>query len=97
MEIAFIVICVVGCLAIAIGVGFALGKVETLNKLPDWIPGLIGIILVIGGLFASFWFVDAYKEHIIEQEHARQFENCKDNALTNEQCQYFQNALNTDL
>lgn len=97
MEIAFIVICVVGCMAIAIGIGFALGKIEKFDKLPDWVPGLVGIALAVGGLFASFWFVDAYRQYVIEQEHNRQLETCKDNALTDEQCQYFLNAMNTGL
>ena len=97
MEIAFVILCIVGGLGVALCIGFILGKMEKFKKIPDWAISLICTVLAFGGLFAGFWFVDAYNQYIIEKEHTRQFENCKDNGLTTEQCQYFQDVLNIDL
>lgn len=63
-------------MVIAIGIGFALGKVKKLDKMPDWTTELLCAILAIAGLFAGFWFADAYKQHIIDQSQENQYERC---------------------
>ena len=76
MEIAFLVVCVISSMVIAIGIGFALGKVNKLDKMPDWTTELLCAILAIAGLFAGFWFADAYKQYIIDQTQENQYEQC---------------------
>ena len=63
-------------MVIAIGIGFALGKVKKLDKMPDWTTELLCAILAIAGLFAGFWFADAYKQYIIDQTQENQYERC---------------------
>lgn len=94
MEIAFVVICVICGLMLGVGIGFGISKIQGANKLPEWAAGAIGVVLALGGLFAGFWFADAYKQHLIEQEHARQYDNCMNHDLTKDQCKYFQDMLN---
>lgn len=76
MEIAFIVVCAASGIILAIGIAFAIGKIEQVKKMPDWVPSLIGIILAAGGLFAGFWFADAYKQYVIDQTQENQYEQC---------------------
>ena len=63
-------------MVIAIGIGFALGKVKKLDKMPDWTTELLCAILAIAGLFAGAWFADAYKQYIIDQTQENQYERC---------------------
>ena len=76
MEIAFIVVCGASGLILAIGVGFALSKIKKFEKLPDWVFELLGVVLAVAGLFAGFWFADAYKQYIIDQQNEGQYERC---------------------
>lgn len=76
MEIAFIVVCAASGVVLALGIAFAIGKIERVKKMPDWVPSLIGIILAAGGLFGGFWFADAYKQYIIDQAQENQYEQC---------------------
>ena len=76
MEIAFFVVCLVAGFALAFALAFAIGKVAKQNKWPDWVPGTVGVILAIAGLFAGAWFADAYKQYIIDQTQENQYERC---------------------
>ena len=94
MDIVFLVVCVISCLAVALAIGFALDKTKKANKLSDSVIGGISVVLAIAGLFAGFWLADVLKQAIIEQEHTRQYDNCRDQALSDEQCRYFQSTMN---
>ncbi len=95
MEIIFLIVCIVSCLAIAFGISFALGRVEKIKKSKNNIAEWVGVVLAIAGLFCGFWLADVLKQSIIDQEHSRQYENCTNHDLTEEQCRYFQDSLNS--
>ena len=86
MDTIFVILCVAGGIGLFVCIAYAISKIPKAEKLPKWAVTLIGFILAFVGLAAGFWFADAYKAHIIDQEHARQSENCRRNADTPEQC-----------
>ena len=96
METAFFIVCLLAATAIVIIAIFAIGKLDKDNKCPEWLAGVIGFILVAGAIYGATWFYDAYREYILDQEHARQSENCIRHAKTEEQCQFFWDMLNED-
>ena len=69
MEIVFVVLCTAGGLALAMGFAFVLGKMKWAKKLPKWAIELVAAVIALAGLFAGFWFADAYKQSVIEQEY----------------------------
>lgn len=96
METAFFIVCLLAAAAIVFVVVFALGKIDKDNKMPDWLTWVIGFGLIAGAIYGATWFYDAYREHVLDQEHARQSENCLRNSKTADQCEFFWEMLNED-
>ena len=96
METAFFIVCLLAAVAIVVIIVFALKKIDKDNKIPDWVSFVIAFGLVVGAIYGATWFYDAYREHVLDQEHARQSENCHRNAKTAEQCEFFWEMLNDD-
>lgn len=100
MDIVFIIIYMLGWVAIICGIVFLYTKYKEKHHIPELVENLLGLVLLVSFAFAGLTLMNSYKQKVEHDLKQTQMMYClgtkhsNGTQLTESQCEYFQDVLN---